>query len=110
MQGWEFVGEIFGGIKSTYYFSGMKESVKIEKAVVEKVRRHTKKTRQTIGGFFELAAFQSMGDKTITEWEKKAAKWDALEGKISEFYREEESKEGDLLDIGEAAATAFGYL
>jgi hypothetical protein len=48
---------------STFYFSAMKEkkeaiheSVKIPTGVVAKVREHVKKTKQTIGGFFELAA------------------------------------------------------
>lgn len=39
----------------------------------------------------------------------KAKKWDALDKKISMFYENEDS-EGDLCDIGEVAASAFGYL
>ena len=45
----------------------------------------------------------------------KAEKWDKLAEKISTFYFDEEGNEledvcGDLCDIGEAAASAFGWL
>lgn len=45
----------------------------------------------------------------------KSSKWDALYEKIAIFYGdggsdEDTAKSGHLLDIGEAAATAFGYL
>jgi hypothetical protein len=42
----------------------------------------------------------------------KAEKWDKLDDKISKFYPEEIGEEptGDLGDIGEAAAMAFGYM
>lgn len=46
----------------------------------------------------------------------KAKKWDALDDKISKFYFNDEGEEiedsegGDLCDIGEVAARAFGYL
>jgi len=48
-------------------------------------------------------------------WKAKAAKWDALGEKIAKYYPdgEEEEKFDDsegLIGIGEAAATAFGYL
>lgn len=54
----------------------------------------------------------------IAEWEKKATKWDALAADIAEFYPDytEDGSEipairqGDLADIGEVAATAFGWL
>ncbi|WP_254562170.1 hypothetical protein [Dyadobacter diqingensis] len=44
--------------------------------------------------------------------EDKAAKWDALEERIGKFYEsdEDDEPEGDLCDIGEIAASAFGYL
>lgn len=48
--------------------------------------------------------------------EQKAAAWDALETKIASFYLDEDGEEledgdgGDLADIGEAAAMAFGFL
>ncbi len=50
----------FGGINTTYYFSGMKESVKIESSIVDKAREVAKERGQTIAGFFELAANQSI--------------------------------------------------
>lgn len=42
----------------------------------------------------------------------KADKWDKLAEEIGKYYDEysEESKEGDLCDIGEKAASAFGYI
>ena len=50
-------------------------------------------------------------DPVIQKWKEKAEKWDALAEKISAFYPEDESESnGDLTDIGEAAAMAFGYL
>ena len=59
---------------------------------------------------------------SLEEWDKistKAAKWDALDAKIAKFYPEydDDGEEvetddtgGDLCDIGEVAAMAFGYL
>ena len=42
---------------------------------------------------------------------RKADKWDALAEKIARFYPENETEEtGDLCDIGEVAAVAFGWL
>lgn len=55
-------------------------------------------------------------EKQIKEWKAKAEKWDTLDNEISKFYFDEEGNEledgegGDLIDIGEAAAAAFGYL
>lgn len=53
----------------------------------------------------------------IEIWKAKAEKWDALEDKISAFYVDENDNvvednehDGGLLDIGEIAARAFGYL
>jgi hypothetical protein len=53
----------------------------------------------------------------IEQWRIKAEKWDALDKKILKFYLDadgnelEEGKEGgNLMDIGEVAASAFGYL
>ena len=52
--------------------------------------------------------------KQIKALKWKADKWDALDQKISKYYPEEEEEnsdeEGDLLDIGEHAARAFGYM
>lgn len=43
---------------------------------------------------------------------EKAKKWDALGNRIASYYPDEEGKQetGDLCDIGEAAAIAFGFL
>lgn len=54
-------------------------------------------------------------EKQIKEWKVKAEKWDALDEKIGKYYVDENGDEleeegGDLCDIGEAAAIAFGYL
>jgi len=50
----------------------------------------------------------------INEWRHKAEKWDKLNKQIGKYYNGENNeppeKNGDLCDIGEAAATAFGYL
>ena len=47
--------------------------------------------------------------------EEKAAKWDALEKEIAKYYLSDdvevnEDEGGDLSDIGEIAAMAFGFL
>lgn len=56
-------------------------------------------------------------DKQIQEWKVKAEKWDALQKKIDKYYFDADGNElpegeegGDLIDIGEAAARAFGYM
>lgn len=51
-------------------------------------------------------------DKQIAEWKKKAEKWDTLGEKISKFYPEDSEghEGGDLCDIGEVAAMAYGWL
>ena len=52
----------------------------------------------------------------IAIWKTKADKWDALDLAIGKFYptdedgNELEDEGGDLGDIGECAAMAFGYL
>lgn len=55
--------------------------------------------------------------KQIEEWKEKAEKWDALDNEIGKYYtcedednEEDYDDEGSLLDIGETAAIAFGYL
>lgn len=100
----------------------MKESVKIDATLVDKVRKRIKKTKQTIGGFFEIAAKAELvltpPDQKLKEWKEKAEKWDVLGGKIASFYINKEGEydedqpenDGDLNDIGEVAATAFGWL
>lgn len=47
---------------------------------------------------------------TFDSMMKKADAWDKLESQIAEFYDEENPKEGDLITIGEVAASAFGFL
>lgn len=64
-----------------------------------------------------------ISEKEYSELKTKAAKWDALDQKLAEIYYPEsnedndeaEEQEGnedgpDLTDIGEIAASAFGYL
>jgi len=57
-----------------------------------------------------------MTQNEIEEMMDKANKWDALEKRIASFYFDEDGNEllddegGDLLDIGEVAAMAFGFL
>ncbi len=50
----------------------------------------------------------------IAEWKKKADQWDNLDSEIGKFYEgpngEPPEKEGDLGDIGEVAASAFGWI
>lgn len=80
--------------------------------IYKKVKRHATKSKQTIGGLFELGAESLLSpNQEFTEWKKKAEKWDALYEKISDFYPENDNDApGDLVDIGEAAAMAFGFL
>lgn len=55
-----------------------------------------------------------ISQKQIEEWKQKAEKWDKLDNDIAKFYPDESDgeaeKEGDLGDIGEVAARAFGWL
>lgn len=54
----------------------------------------------------------------IEAWKQKAEKWDKLEAEVLAYYETydeegnelEPEKEGDLGDIGEVAARAFGFL
>lgn len=54
----------------------------------------------------------------IEQMRIKADKWDALGTEIAKFYlntdgeydKDNPEKEGDLTDIGECAAAAFGWL
>ncbi len=48
--------------------------------------------------------------KELTDLREKAEKWDNLGKKIEKIYAEDEETGGDLCDIGEAAAMAYGYL
>lgn len=81
--------------------------------VYKKVKRHAAKSKQTIGGLFELGAESLLSpNQEFIKWKEKAEKWDALGDKIAEFYPEDSEgyEGGDLTDIGEAAAMAFGFL
>ncbi len=49
-----------------------------------------------------------MAQEEIEILKEKAAKWDALEAEIAKMY--EDDSDADLVDIGEAAAYAFGFL
>lgn len=53
-----------------------------------------------------------ISEKEYNELKLKASKWDALDVKLAEIYNEDYDvdQEVDLCDIGEIAATAFGYL
>ena len=57
-------------------------------------------------------------EQLISSYKIKAEKWDKLDEKIGKFYEndiddeenEDGEDEGNLIDIGEVAAIAFGYL
>ena len=57
-------------------------------------------------------------EKLIEKYKIKSEKWDKLDEKIGKFYEndiddeenEDGEDEGNLIDIGEVAAIAFGYL
>lgn len=40
--------------------NNLTESVKVNKKVLKKVRAHVKKTKQSIGGFYDLAALEKL--------------------------------------------------
>lgn len=42
-------------------------SVRLDKAVLDKVRKHVKKTKQNIGGFYDLAALDKIKSDKMTE-------------------------------------------
>jgi hypothetical protein len=41
------------------------ESIKVSQKTLKKVRRHIKKSKQTIGGFYDLAAEKELYKQTI---------------------------------------------
>jgi hypothetical protein len=60
---------------------------------------------------------QKLVDEAILPFKIKSEKWDKLDAEIGEYYQneddeddEDDDSEGSLLDIGETAAIAFGYL
>ncbi len=70
-----------------------------------------KKTREAVVQKDEMYKSQR-----ILAMKAKAEKWDKLDKEISAYYFDDNDDEledeegGDLLDIGEAAARAFGYM
>ena len=72
-------------------------------------------------GFRNIIAIPAPNPTTeeIADWRNKAAKWEALDKRISKCYLNKEGEydednpeieDADLCTIGEMAATAFGYL
>jgi len=64
-----------------------------------------------------LKSFKTQAEEMLAEEKKyitKAEKWDKLNDEIGKFYNEEDEDsdedEGSLLEIGETACIAFGYL
>jgi hypothetical protein len=61
-----------------------------------------------------VASHSVYDNKAIEQWKAKAEKWDALAARIEKYYVNENGEEaeegGDLCDIGEVAAHAFGWL
>lgn len=69
-----------------------------------------------------LKSFKAQSEEMLEEEKRyitKANKWDKLDEEIGKYYEndidddeenEDEENEGSLLDIGETAAIAFGYL
>ena len=49
-------------------------------------------------------------ENLIEKYKIKSEKWDKLDEKIGKFYENDIDDEGNLIDIGEVAAIAFGYL
>jgi len=48
---------------------------------------------------------------TLKDMVSKMVQWEKLDAEIGAFYEDkEEGEDSDLCDIGEVAATAFGYL
>ena len=65
--------------------------------------------------------YKSPTPKMVEEWieeyskpfKEKAVKWDNLDVKTGRFYKEDEDyieEDGNLLNIGEITAIAFGYI
>ena len=76
----------------------------------------------TDGGFDnqEMAnKIEMLFNDEISKYKKKSEKWDKLGKEIEKYYESDDEdndddeydrEEGNLLDIGEAAASAYGYL
>ena len=74
--------------------------------------KHNKNAVQSIVGDFEAGAKYFRGNSK--DKFEKAKKWDNLDSEIGKFYEVDDKgkdiEDGDLGDIGEKAAMAFGYL
>jgi len=86
----------FGGTNTTYYFSGMKESVKIDTEVVKSVKKKIKTTGQTISGFFEVAAKSELSGGLIGKLREDEELIESWKANIAmsvkdEFYRHRQS-------------------
>lgn len=90
--------------------------------IIELLRKHSSINTKTGTRYIDNAVFEVVAIdvfalinqvfKKEMKYKIKADKWDALDEKIGKFYPDDEADEagGDLCDIGEAAAMAFGYL
>lgn len=91
----------------------MKEtkSIKVDMKVYKRVKRHAAKSKQTIGGLFELGAESLLSpNQEFAKWKEKADKWDALADQLSILYpRYQKSDATGLDEISMAAAIAFGF-
>jgi len=52
----------------------MKENVKVSTLILNKVREYTKKTRQTVGGFYDLAAEEKLAKEKLSAKIKSSTK------------------------------------
>lgn len=58
-------------------FDSMKESVKIDSGIVQRIRKHIRKTGQTISGYIDITLAKDLDDKesivTVSEYVKGMA-------------------------------------
>ena len=84
----------------------MKKTIEGNKASSIVINRCTYQIN-TLECFLEIA---KKGLESKSDIQKKADQWDKLDEKIGKFYEANSEDEGDLTDIGELTASAFGYL
>lgn len=65
----------------------------------------------------DIKAYTTWLENKANQYKTKSDKWDKLDEEIGRFYENDweelsdaDSEEGDLADIGEVEAQAFGYL
>lgn len=58
---------VFGGILYICFMKEKTASVRISESVLGKVKKHTKKTKQSIGGFLDLAAIEKIRADKLTQ-------------------------------------------